>query len=279
MKKMAAVLVLLLCVCLLPAYAEYEQGIWEIYEAENGMSLDFDNDGTEETVRIDFALNEYEDGDFLLTVGGKSAAVRDCVGLEQKLYAMKAGYTWYYYGTIFMVNEYGPSDDPLTYCFLYTEGELLDLGHIPALVRSFALSSDGVISTRIRAHMVGTWYRAADYVLSVGTKFDGEENWKQVYALSEVPRALYPMGMLVTTKTELALSSSLYEIRNDVRLAAGQDVLLVASDDVSRLFVTSLDGENRGWLAMRSEDWVDYILVNGRYTEIDDVFDNILYAD
>ena len=158
MKKIALLLAALLCLCIFAASAEDEAVIWEICKAENGTVMDFDNDGIPEMVRVLFLLDEYEDGDFVLSVGNSIVTVRDCIGLEQEIYVMKAGYGWYCYGTVFMINEYGPSDDPLTYCFLYTEGELVELGCIPAMVSTFTVSNDGMITTKIRAGMVGTWY-------------------------------------------------------------------------------------------------------------------------
>ncbi|MBQ6646362.1 MAG: hypothetical protein IJM56_06750 [Clostridia bacterium] len=279
MKKLVLFLLTLSLILGLTAGAEYDTDIWEIFDAGESFTADFDNDENDETMRFSCALNEYDDGDFTLSVGETSVTKKDCVGLEPKVYAMKAGYTWYYYGTVFMVNEYGPSDDPLTYCFLYTEGELIDLGMIPALVDSFKVGSDGVISTKIRAAAVGTWYRPADYVLAVGSEEDANGEWRQIYSLCEVPRPFYPMNMLVTLKRDITLSSSLYDMDEDVSLSAGTKVALLASDETSRLFVSDLTGQHRGWLAMRSIDWTDYIRLGDEYVEIDEVFDGILYAD
>ncbi len=53
----------------------------------------------------------------------------------------------------------------------------------------------------------------------------------------------------------------------------------MASDDVSRLYISDMSGENKGWAATKSVDWIDYILIGSRYVQIDDVFDGILYAD
>ena len=36
-------------------------------------------------------------------------------------------------GTLFMAFEYGPSDDPVSYCYFYTDGALYDAGTIEAL--------------------------------------------------------------------------------------------------------------------------------------------------
>lgn len=279
MKKLLLVLTVLALMCCFAVHAENTTGIWEIYEAGQSCTADFDNDATAETMRFTCALDEYDDGDFTLSVGNVSVTKKDCVGLEPTVYAMKAGYTWYYYGTIFMVNEYGPSDDPLTYCFLYTEGELIDLGFIPALVESFELNGDGVITTSILARAVGTWYRPADYILAVGSEEDADGEWRQIYSLCEVPRTFYPMSMLVTLKRDIRASSSLYDMDEDVMLPAGTKLALLASDDVSRLFVSDTQGQLKGWLAMRSVDWSDYIRIDGHYIEIDEVFDGILYAD
>ena len=276
-KLLLTALIMLLCFGAV-ALADFDRSIWEVFEAGDGFTADFDNDEKEETLHFSTALNEYDDGDFTLTVGDKSVTVKDCIGLEPKVYAMKAGYTWYYYGTVFMVNEYGPSDDPLTYCFLYTEGDLIDIGFIPALVESFDIDSNGVITTRVRANMIGTWYRPTEYVLAVGSQDMGDD-WKQIYRLSEVPRTMYPMGMMVTLKKDVKLSSSLYDMDEDVEVKAGTPLIILESDDVSRIFVSDYEGRVKGWLATKSVEWLDYVLIDGSYVAIDEVFDGIFYAD
>ena len=279
MKKFLLCALAALLVLTASAFAEYDEGIWEIYEAEDGLTRDFDNDETAETLHFTFELDEYDDGGFTIGVGGQSLHKDDCIGLDARVLAMKTGYTYYYYGTLFMVSEYGPSDDPITYCFLYAEGKLTDIGMIPALAQSFEVSKDGLITTYVRANMIGTWSRPADFCLAMGSEYDEEGDWAPSYSICEVPRPMYQMGMIVTLKTDLVLSSSLYESREDVMLMAGQKVILVAGDDVSRLYISSLDGLIGGWAVIMSEDWSDYISVNGSYTDADEVFDGIFYAD
>ena len=87
------------------------------------------------------------------------------------------------------------------------------------------------------------------------------------------------MGMIVTLKQELPLMASQTDRVFSTTLAANQQVILAATDDVRWLYVTSMDGATRGWVKMSRVEWETKIAVGDVNVNIDDVFGNILYAD
>ena len=282
MKKMlctAAAVVMLLAFC---AHAEFGSPANTVFDLGTAVTADFDSDDLPETMRFVCDLNEYDDGSFTLSVGEQSVTVNDCVSLIRGVKAMKLGYGEFYWGTLFMVSEYGLSDDPLTYCILYTSDGLHSVGEIPGLAEYFSVSQDGVITATVRASMIGTWERPADYILARGWEpVEGGDDWNEYYRLAEVPRTVYPMGMIVRLLTDLPVYPSPYGGDASVQLKAGDLVILAASDDVSRLYVTDYSGREGGWVRMKhqEEPWADLILVNGKYLDADEVFGAIFYAD
>ncbi len=282
MRRWIALIASLACLLAGAAFAETMDTCWALFKVADTWTEDFDGDETPETLRVNWTLDEYDDGGFLIMVGNQGFSTEFCVGLVPQVYAMRVGYGERYYATLFMINEYGPSDDPLTYCFLYAYERFYDVGRIPALAEDISADKNGLLTAQVRASMIGTWDRPADYMLAWGIS-DADDDWTISYRLAEVPRAVYPMHMLVSLKCDLSLSSSVYEERGDVVLKAGTTVILAASDDVSRLYIVEADGTNAGWAAMRHFDseeiWGDCIRVNGRYLSADDVFEGIFYAD
>ncbi|MBQ8952726.1 MAG: hypothetical protein IJ048_01300 [Clostridia bacterium] len=291
MRKLAiCCLCLALLLCALPASADLIPGVspWTIAVIDNDLTDDFDNDGTMENCHVVFNVDEYDDGGFTLAVGSSTVIRDDCFGLMNTIYAMRIGWTGYsavgdgdYYATLFMVPEYGMSDDPYTYCYLYVDGDLIDVGQIPAMPYNMAADPvSGTITTQVRASMIGTWSRPADYILARGFSWD-EENFYSYYHLTEVPRPIYPFGMIVSLNQELPLLASQTD-----RVYAGvllpeenKQVVLAATDDVRWLYVSSLDGATVGWVKMSRVDWETKLTVGDVEMNVDDVFGDILYAD
>ena len=291
MKRLIVLLcALALILSALPAMADMEQGVhpWTLYPIEDGTTFDFDSDGTEETYSFTTDLNEYRDGRFSLSVGEAAVSRDDCILLAEDVYVMYIGWTGYgdwtddsYYAALFMIPEQGMSDDPYTYCYLYVNGKLFDVGGIPSMPESMTVDRQrGMITTRIRAAMIGTWSRPADYILASGYSWDEEADiYESYYRLTEVPRPIYPFGMIVTLRQELPLMASQTDRIFSATLEADQQVILAASDDVRWLYVTSMDGATAGWVRMSRVDWEQRITVGDRDVAVDDVFGNILYAD
>ena len=275
-----------LCLCLsallaltlaAPALAEYSP-YWEVREIASGTVDDFDGDESTESVEFTCETDEYGDGGFTLTVNGQTLSEEYCAGLDPWLRAMKIGSRDYTYATVFMVSEYGPSDDHYTYNFLYMNGELKKIEGIPAHANDFEVSDTGVITTMIRTDMLGTWFRPADYVFASG--YDWESEGGESYAgFVESPRDLYPMRMIVTLDKDLSVRASRFEEVPGSVVEGGQKVALTATDDVAWVYVSSLDGEQKGWMHVRAQDYLHEIEVDGQWLPESDVFSNLLYAD
>ncbi|MBO4886452.1 MAG: hypothetical protein J5602_14160 [Clostridia bacterium] len=291
MKKFALLLLALtIALSALGALADQYPGAepWKIYMLDSGAVNDFDGDGDEEAFSFSMTGDaDSWDGQFTITVDGLSISQGNCCELCGEVYVLHIGWLGYasrddgYYASLFIVPEYGPSDDPYSYCYLYEDGELIEVGGLPALPHNMSADpSTGMISVQIRADMVGTWSRPADYILATGYSWGEDyENFQRYRHLAEVPRPIYPMGMIVTLKRELPLMASQTDRVFSANLAPDQQVILAATDDVRWLYVTSLDGQTRGWVKMTRVEWQTKIAVGDIDVNIDDVFGDILYAD
>ena len=288
MKRIFALILAVLMLLSAGAFAEEAANtgdLMTIRETQDGARDDYDGDGNAETLSFSTKLDEYDDGSFTIGVGDQTLTVDGCIALSGKVYALKLVYGSYYnpvgfWGTLFMANEYGPSDDPLTYCFFYTDGKLYNVGEIPSSPDAMSVNVDGLITTQVRAAHIGTWSRPADYKLASGHDWS-TDNATAFYQMIEIPRDVYPMGMIVDLKIDLPLLASRFDADASATLTANQQVVLAATDDCRWLYVSSLDGETAGWVKLTgaTDAFTDGVIVNGQATDVNDVFGNILYAD
>ena len=277
MKKLLVLCLIALIALTLPALAEGEE-CWQIFTVPAGAVDDFDGDENAEGVDFALEVDEYGDGSFALTVAGQTVTREYCMSLDGSLRAMKLGYGDTPYATLFMVSEYGPSDDPLTYCYLFEAGELRELNAIPAHAETFTVDEHGIISTEVRTDMLGTWFRPADYVLAHGYDWESED-YESTYALVEAPRDLYPMALIVDLKVDLPVRASRFDDEPAVVIPAGQKIAFTATDDSAWVFATTLDGDAKGWFRVRTEDYLHEVETQDGWMEEYDVFGNLLYAD
>ena len=276
---------ILLCALLalsltLPACAE-SIGVTEnyvLYAAESGTQADFDGDGIEEIVYLTFVTDEYGDGAFTLTVNDQSFTQEGCSGLDSTLYTLQRGGDGWWDSTLFMINEYGPSDDPLTYVYIYSSGVLSRVGWLPDLVTDMVFCPDDTILLSVRASTIGTWYRSSTYKLATG--FDMmSEAYEPYYTLCEVPAGTYAKGEIVQALLPVETWSSPWcEYAGDP-FEEGEWLCLAATDDCSRLFLTSMDQTRSGWVRISKEDYMDMIESGDTWYTVDEIFANILWAD
>lgn len=279
MKKVIALMLTLLM--LLPGAAKMENDdAWKLYKLDGTYQMtDLDGDGDPDPLSVSFDLNEYDDGSFILFVDDQSITINNCASLIEDVYTMKVGSGDYYYGSLIFLSEYGMSDDLLTYCFFYTDNQLYDVGRIPDIAEDFSVSSDGVITVEERAWHIGTWYYPSDYILARGSSWSDETGYEQYYAMCRVPQDVYPMGMIVETKVEIPLLASKYDTAPSLYIPEGTKAVLVSSDDVAWLCVSTMDGSTYGYLRMTYHDYGDYLTIGNRTMYAEDVFEGIFYAD
>ena len=138
--------------------------------------------------------------------------------------------------------------------------------------------ADGRITCSIHASHIGTWNRFAEYKLATGYSW-GDGDYEEYHYIAEVPQDVYAMGMIVYLNQDLSLKATRFDSEASIDLAAGQQIILVASDDVRWLYVSNMDGSIGGWVEFNGPNCREMINVNGACTDIDDVFEHILYAD
>ena len=245
-----------------------------ITRLENGTAFDLDGDGTADDVQFVPVERENEDYfDYTLSVDGQTVS-GEGVSLNPALYALKLDE---YSGTLLLVSDYGPSDDPVTYFYLYETGVLLPAGSIDAMPESMRVDQ-GVITAPVRGRVLYTWYHDADFALARAYTFDPEVGFSQQNpAMHIIPRYVYPMSLIITLKVDLPLQVSMTDDRVAATLPSGSQAVLCASDDVEWVCVQALDSGERGWLRL-SEDG-NGCLVNGASMTGESVFDGLIFAD
>lgn len=240
---------------------------------------DLDGSGTKSTVEIQTVLNEYGDGDITVIVNDQSFTLETCFSVAESYATVQisdqAGGVY----TLIMPYEYGPSDDPITYMFMYREGVLHNLGSVPAALESIAFDENGAFSATIRARLLGTWYRQVDYIIASAFYWD-ETSGQTVeeYLVTEVPRDVYPMGQIVTLKKKLPVLASRYDTEPSKTLLAGEKAIISATDDCRWLYIVDAELGEGGWVKMQGE-YSAMLQIGEGWAEEYEVFDGLVYAD
>lgn len=278
MKKWICAALSLLLILSFPAVVFAEESsmveVGQMIELQNGAVYDLDGDGTADDVQFEPVKRDNEDYyDYTLSVGGQTVSGEGC-SLNSKLYALKLDE---YSGTLLLVSDYGPSDDPITYFYLYETGCLLPAGYISAMPDDMRIDC-GVITAPVRGQVLYTWYHDADFSLARAYCMDPESAVPALPAMHLIPRATYPMNLIVTLNVDLPIHAAMSEnSRILATLKAGSNVILCASDDVEWVCVQALDSEERGWIQLSDDGYK--CLVNGAAMTGEEVFTGLLFAD
>ncbi|NLG24048.1 MAG: hypothetical protein GX558_01725 [Clostridiales bacterium] len=231
-----------------------------VWEVADGSALNLDGSGPV-AVSLTWDTDEYGYGQYALTAGA-AGATGDCESLVYRLYAGQlAGPDG---PTYLIVPDLGPSDDPMSYIYRYSDGGLHYLGGVPALPDAFTLTADG-LTTTIRAAVLHTWFRPADFRVEP--------------AVHEIRRDLYPMGAKATLLRKLPLRASrAYGTKPALTLEAGAQVVLAATDDLEWVYVVmASDSAQGGWLRLIDQYYCD--VGGGKQAEPTELFDGLLMAD
>lgn len=240
---------------------------------------DLDGSGTKSTVEIQTALNEYGDGDITVIVNDQSFTVESCFSVAEDYATVQIPDQAQGFYTLIMPHEYGPSDDPVTYMFMYKDGVLYDLGMVPSALESIAFDESGDFTAIIRARLLGTWYRSADYVIASAYHWDATaEQLTEEYLVTEVPRDVYPMGQIVTLLKNLPVLASRYDTEPVKTLTAGEKAIISATDDCRWLYVVDADLNEGGWVKMQGE-YSAMLQIGESWVDEYEVFDGLVYAD
>lgn len=271
MKKtfVSLMLALIMALCACTAWAEANTAVEpeanKVTPIESGVACDLDGNGTNEVITY-VVDNDSDTPNVKLTVGDQETTIEGWT-MDEQLYVLNLNRTNY-----LLVFDYGPSDDPETH-FLYLDdnGQLQDAGSILASPNDMVVSR-GIITGRVRATVLYTWYHDADYTVANNIMDGG------VRHVVNLPRPYYAMGLVVKAKVDVPLYAAQGESDVAMTLSAGDTAILSVSDDKQWIFVTDKDGENGGWLSLGGEYGTD-LIVNGQTMSGADVFDGLLFAD
>lgn len=243
----------------------------------HGTSIDLDGDGTADAIMLSEATTSGGEM-YALTVNDQTLSGTG-EGLNGKLYAMRLTESDRAY---LLVSEDGPSDDPANYVYRYKDGTLAYCGAFGAWAGSVAITDEGFTAT-VRGWVLQTWFRRADFIITDNSFFDdGTGDYVAAApALVEVPRDIYAMGTVVTLKKDITLQVSRQNGETALTLAAGEQAVIVATDDVEWLYIQALNEDytrdyNAGWLRL-ADAWD--VEIGGEVVSTMDVFNGLLYAD
>ncbi len=277
----AAVLAGLMLMAAVPAWAEtvdiWNVEVGKIVRLENGTMIDMDLDGNEERVYYEVLQEDGYDVGYRLTVGNEQI-VREGWYMDSEIYLLKLTQ---YAPPMLLVSDYGPSDDYATYFHVYEEGKLSYVGQIYALTDDMRIR-DGIITASVRANILYTWYHDADFALAHSSGIDhySEDGFAPIeYAIYEIPRYLYSMGLIVTINVDLPLVEGMGDNTPRAVLPAGAKVILSATDDKRWVYIQSMDDwAINGWMEVIGEFGIE-CRVGDRLMYSDEVFSGLLFAD
>lgn len=271
MKRLISLVISVLLLCA-AACAEGGSGavaVGQITEISPGVPLDLDGDGDQESVRYEIVRDEdgYDTG-FRMGIG--DAAVEGsgwC--MNEKLYALRISE----YDTLILVSDYGPSDDYETHFYLYSNDLLIPAGSVFSMPESMNVN-DGIITAPVRGKLLYTWFHDADFALA---NYWGESGETKAHVY-QIPRWMYPMGLMVTLKTDLPVVISMADSDEGHTFQAGEEVILCATDDAAWVYVQSVESGAAGWMRAGGETGME-CLVNGEWMFSWDVFEGLVFAD
>ena len=278
MKKISCFLLfLVLFVSTFSAFADWGDD-YELHKLGTMMAADYDFDGEEEMAFLLSQVDELGRGSFLFVVGDQKMEVDECDGLNPQIYAMTLYPAHYMITTLFLIEEYPECGDPTTHFYMY-DGELVDIGSVHSLIEDMRIEPIGSISVPVRTNILGSWFRNANYIISLG--FDWlEDGCDYLYSLSEVPNGVYPFGMVIPNiENDIRLYASRYDEKPELTISAGQPLILVGTDEERWFYVTDMKAETCGWLKMKIEDYDTKIEINGHFESPFEVFGFVPYVE
>ncbi len=248
----------------------------EITLIEEGMLIDLDMDGEADSINLEIIRDEdgYDCG-YSLTVNGQEA-VGEGWAMDTNVYALKLQE---YHGTLLMVSDCGPSDDYCTYFYLYEEdyvaggSVLLYAGMIPSLPEMMKVNGE-YITTSVRANVLCTWYRDADFALARSMGYE-EPLCAQMY---EVPRYLYSMEIIAALNVDIPLINGMDGDEYSAVLFEDEKVILCATDDREWVLLESLENGTRGWMQLEGDAGYECIIGDAVMFS-DEVFSGLPFAD
>ena len=225
-------------------------------------SLDLDQDGTEERISlsVDYQYPNEIENKYVLQAGDLSVTDTG-EAMDNEIW----GFSLDGKNILLIVDEYGPSDDPVSTFYRYTEESLKYLGQIPAAPDNL-VADGGVIKTRIRCSVMGTMAIETQYMVDQNNTLSRMN--QDVYTYSKNFRypseeddffAYLKQNLIVHEKRDAASAAT---------EMTPQNVRFPYTDSENWVYVEGSTGQG-GWLYVG--DW--------SYSKRRDVFDHLQMYD
>jgi hypothetical protein len=248
-----------------------------VQEVKSGDSIDLDGDGVAEAIAYASSGPDEEEGQYTLTVGGSTVTGTGC-GLTGRVHAMRlnSGMQEAY----LLVSEFGPSDDSACYVYRYAEGKLAYAGLVGSAPEDIYVTG-AQFTGSVRANVLETWYRPADFTIARAWGVDETTGAPLAEpVVVEVPRAVYPMGTIVTAKVAVSLAASQTDDKTVTTVQKGEKLILAGSDDLEWVYAVPVDAKGDmtaagGWFQVKETQ----VVIHGKTYDGSDVFDGLVYAD
>lgn len=157
----------------------------------------------------------------------------------------------------------GPSDDPITTFLAWDGNKIINYGSIPSDYYFMKFDGNNKITTRIRGHILQTWFYEADYVLS-GSKIISSP--RDFYEIVDGPEDLMMLQDLSVVKSQKDISVV-------ATFKKGEKINLIGCDDIAWCKAKNQAGIE-GWFALENFDQIKGTNFSAR-----DVFEGLSYAD
>lgn len=245
----------------------YNSGFVEI---QSGDSYDFNLDGKKEPIEFRFIKNDMNYlEDCEVKIGGVTS-VTEITRPTGKVYisALTTSQT----SLQVLIDEYGPSDDPMTTILYYKDNEINEVGKVGGLVASLKSLGYGLFQSYERANTLQTWYHPKKFYITESSYNDNNENLPTIIYM---PNELYAVGTSVKLLLDVPLLNSQTNRAISSTLSKDSVATIVASDDNNWIYIKGNDVYYAGWVEINGL----HVIINGKEYDGQDVFDGLWLYD
>jgi len=218
------------------------------------LSVDLNGDGRPDTITVTCGCPGY-------TVKVNETVYEEgtcCIGASTAIVDVNTSDKW----KEFTIFDPGPSDDPKTSLFEYSGTKKPVLRKIGTIQGHLQTDGHGAIYGRTRGRILQTWSHSQVYALD------------STRTITQIPQELYDMGTHCTVKRQIPIYASRADQTIVAVLEPGENVTIVASDDIQWCFVAS--DRACGWFQIKKGTQSQ--LVNPS-ADAYEVFDGLSAAD
>lgn len=241
----------------------------EFIEIQSGDSYDFDLDGKKERIEFRFTKNDISYIEDCEVKIGDVTCVTEITRPTGKVYI--SALTTFQTSLQVLIDEYGPSDDPMTTILYYKDNEINEVGKVGGLVASLKSLGYGLFQSYERANTLQTWYHPKKFYITESS-YNNNGNLPNIIYM---PNELYAVGTSVKLLLDVPLLNSQSNRATSSTLSKDSVATIVASDDNNWIYIKGNDVYYAGWVEINGL----HVIINGKEYDGQDVFDGLWLYD